>query len=232
MTPYEQLGVSPDASDRDVRSAWLRRMRAVHPDRFGDADAPEIHATTAEAQALNAAYAEIKRLRSRPPPEPRTAERPRPPKPPTAKPPGPPRRSRPQPRPAPPPPTVGSTVTVRRASGVRRGRVTAVDPSGAVVSVRLHIKQRGRRARLSTRTLRVPRRDVIVPRPKPQPTAEHPLVGRAVTIRRASGDRRGKVIAVDPAGRFADVRFYIKPRGRGRRLSSRTMRIPMGEIVR
>lgn len=231
MTPYEQLGVSPDASDRDVRSAWLRRMRAVHPDRFGEADAPAIHATTAEAQALNAAYAEIKRLRSRPPPEPRVAERPRPPKPPE-QPPRPPRRARPQRRPAPPPPAVGSTVTVRRASGARRGRVTAVDPTGEVVSVRLYIKQRGRRARLSTRTLRVPRSDVVVPRPKPRATTGHALVGRAVTVRRASGDRRGKVIAVDPVGRFADVRFYIKQRGRGRRLSSRTMRVPMGEIVR
>lgn len=41
------LPYSPELTDRDVRAAYLRRMRAVHPDAGGDAEA---------AQAVQAAY--------------------------------------------------------------------------------------------------------------------------------------------------------------------------------
>jgi hypothetical protein len=41
------LPYSPDLTDRDVRAAYLLRMRAAHPDNGGDADA---------AQAVQAAY--------------------------------------------------------------------------------------------------------------------------------------------------------------------------------
>ena len=44
------LPYSPDLTDRDVRAAYLVRMRAVHPDSGGDADAAK--AVTAAYEAL------------------------------------------------------------------------------------------------------------------------------------------------------------------------------------
>ncbi len=45
--PYDVLGVSPDASIDEIRLAYRRRMRALHPDRGGGDDAAAHNEITA-----------------------------------------------------------------------------------------------------------------------------------------------------------------------------------------
>lgn len=52
--PFKDLGVSSNASDAEIKAAWLKLMRANHPDAGGD---PE------KAKNINAAYQEILRQR-------------------------------------------------------------------------------------------------------------------------------------------------------------------------
>ena len=73
MTPYEVLGVLPDATAEELAAARRRRARTLHPDVGGDA---------AAMQALNQAYDAAVALLSSPPPPP--------PPPPTTPPPVPP----------------------------------------------------------------------------------------------------------------------------------------------
>ena len=52
--PFKDLGVAENASDSDVKKAWMKAMRQHHPDVGGD---PEV------AKKTNAAYQEIRRRR-------------------------------------------------------------------------------------------------------------------------------------------------------------------------
>jgi DnaJ-domain-containing protein 1 len=52
--PYQVLGVSPFASDEEIRSAYLRMAKSCHPDRGGNVE---------EMKRINKAYEEIKRMR-------------------------------------------------------------------------------------------------------------------------------------------------------------------------
>ncbi len=53
--PYQVLGVSPNASDEEVKQAYRRLAKKYHPDRNpGDAEAAK------KMQAINAAYEQIK----------------------------------------------------------------------------------------------------------------------------------------------------------------------------
>ncbi len=53
--PYKVLGVSPDASDEDIKRAYRRLAKQYHPDRNpGDAEAAK------KMQEINAAYEQIK----------------------------------------------------------------------------------------------------------------------------------------------------------------------------
>jgi DnaJ-domain-containing protein 1 len=52
--PFKDLGVSPKATDAEIKKAWLNLMRKHHPDAGGD---PE------EAKKVNAAFQEILRRR-------------------------------------------------------------------------------------------------------------------------------------------------------------------------
>src|SRR5690606_35390128 len=59
--PYTVLGVRPDASDREVREAWRRLIKAHHPDRLVAEGAPVefIDVATAKLAAINVAYDRI-----------------------------------------------------------------------------------------------------------------------------------------------------------------------------
>ena len=53
--PYKVLGVSPDASDEEIKQAYRRLAKQYHPDRNpGDAEAAK------KMQEINAAYEQIK----------------------------------------------------------------------------------------------------------------------------------------------------------------------------
>ena len=53
LNAYEVLGISQGASKSEVKKAWIKRMKAVHPDISNDKNAE------AEAAKINAAYSTI-----------------------------------------------------------------------------------------------------------------------------------------------------------------------------
>jgi hypothetical protein len=52
---YEVLGVSPSATDKDIKQAYRRRSLETHPDRF-PVGSPEQEETTVRFQEVNSAY--------------------------------------------------------------------------------------------------------------------------------------------------------------------------------
>lgn len=62
---YTTLGVSPDASDAEVRDAWKKKMAAFHPDRIQGKDlAPEwLELANQKSAEINQAYETIKASR-------------------------------------------------------------------------------------------------------------------------------------------------------------------------
>ena len=58
-TPYEVLGVDPSASTADIRSAYLRRAREVHPDVLADADEATRRASEEQMRRLNEAWQQL-----------------------------------------------------------------------------------------------------------------------------------------------------------------------------
>ena len=63
--PYVILGVAPDASDADVRTAWRAQLAEAHPDRARSRGLPAefVEVAEAKAAAINAAYDQIQRER-------------------------------------------------------------------------------------------------------------------------------------------------------------------------
>ncbi len=59
MSPYEVLGVDPQASPADIRAAYLRRAREIHPDVVADADEATRAASEEQMRRLNAAWQEL-----------------------------------------------------------------------------------------------------------------------------------------------------------------------------
>lgn len=61
-TPYQVLGVSPDASDEEIKRAWRELARKYHPDKYRDSDLADL--ASEKMKEINAAYEEIQRIRS------------------------------------------------------------------------------------------------------------------------------------------------------------------------
>ena len=60
--PYKVLGVSPDASDEDVKKAYRELARKYHPDKYRDSDLADL--ANEKMKEINAAYEEIQKMRA------------------------------------------------------------------------------------------------------------------------------------------------------------------------
>ncbi len=60
--PYKILGVSPDATDDEVKTAYRNLARKYHPDKYRDSDLAEMAGE--KMKEINAAYDEVQKIRS------------------------------------------------------------------------------------------------------------------------------------------------------------------------
>ena len=60
--PYKILGVSPDATDDEIKKAYRNLARKYHPDKYRDSDLADL--ASEKMKEVNAAYEEIQKMRA------------------------------------------------------------------------------------------------------------------------------------------------------------------------
>ena len=60
--PYTVLGVSPNATDEEIKQAYRNLARKYHPDKYRDSDLADL--ATEKMKEINAAYEEIQKARA------------------------------------------------------------------------------------------------------------------------------------------------------------------------
>ena len=60
--PYQVLGVSPNASDEEIKKAYRALVRKYHPDKYQDSDLKDV--ASEKMKEVNAAYEEIEKMRA------------------------------------------------------------------------------------------------------------------------------------------------------------------------
>jgi len=62
--PYKVLGVSPNATDDEIKQAYRELARKYHPDKYRESDLADL--AEEKMKEINAAYEEIQKLRKQP----------------------------------------------------------------------------------------------------------------------------------------------------------------------